>query len=88
MKRNWIEEELVEHFTLLPSEYHVVMGNKTSVNRLGFAVLLKYFQQEARFPTNEQEIPKITVEYIAKQIDVSPNLFTEYSWGGKEKTYT
>ncbi|MDG0949991.1 hypothetical protein P6U19_25320 [Bacillus paranthracis] len=26
--------------------------------------------------------------YIAKQLHLSPDLFHQYSWGGKEKTYT
>lgn len=88
MKKNWNNEELMEHFTLLPNERHLVMGNKTEVNRLGFAVLLKYFQQEARFPNKKQDIPKVVIEYIAKQLDISSDQFDEYSWGGKEKTYT
>ncbi|MGW8428861.1 DUF4158 domain-containing protein [Peribacillus simplex] len=31
---------------------------------------------------------KVVIEYIAKQLDVSPDRFDEYSWGGKEKAYT
>jgi hypothetical protein len=66
VKRNWNEEELIEHFTLLPDELYLAMGNKIEGNRLGFAVLLKYFQQEARFPYKKQDIPKVVMEYIAK----------------------
>ncbi|MES5849333.1 DUF4158 domain-containing protein [Bacillus cereus group sp. MG16] len=73
---------------LMPNELHLSMGNKTETNRLGFAVLLKYFQQKARFPSQKQDIPKVVIEYIAKQLDVSHDQFDEYSWGGKEKTYT
>lgn len=50
MKRNWNEDELLEHFVVLPIERKLI-GNKTGASRLGFAVLLKYFQQEARFPS-------------------------------------
>jgi TnpA family transposase/(2Fe-2S) ferredoxin len=64
------------------------MRNKTEGNRLGFAVLLKYFQQEAKFPSKKQDISKVVLDYIAKQLDLSPDLFDQYSWGGKEKTYT
>lgn len=70
---------------LMPNELHLSMGNKTETNRLGFAVLLKYFQQKARFPSQKQDIPKVVIEYIAKQLDVSHDQFDEYSWGGKEK---
>lgn len=88
MKKNWNEEELLANFMLMLNELHLSMGNKTETNRLGFAVLLKYFQQKARFPSQKQDIPKVVIEYIAKQLDVSHDQFDEYSWGGKEKTYT
>ncbi|MED2578201.1 Tn3 family transposase, partial [Bacillus thuringiensis] len=88
MKKNWNEDELLTDFVLMPNELHVSMVNKTEANRLGFALLLKYFQQEARFPSTKQDVPKVIIEYIAKQLDISPERFEEYRWGGKEKTYT
>ena len=57
MKRQWDTLELVEQFTLEPSEM-VLLENKSEENRLGFAVLLKFFQMEARFPRSKQEVPK------------------------------
>ncbi|MED3069659.1 Tn3 family transposase [Bacillus thuringiensis] len=88
MKRNWNEEELMEFFTLLPNDVDLAMKNKTDVNRLGFAVLFKYFQYKAAFPNQKQDIPSVVLTYIAKQLNLSPDLFHQYSWGGKEKTYT
>lgn len=38
MKRNWNEDELLEHFGVLPIERKLI-GNKTGASRLGFAVL-------------------------------------------------
>ena len=55
MKRNWELYELVEQFTLLPVEISL-LGNKSGANRLGFALLLKFFQVEARFPRYPQEV--------------------------------
>lgn len=78
MKRNWTEEELITDFILMPDELNLLMGNRTEANRLGFALLLKYFQQEAKFQTTKQDIPRVIIEYIAKQIDVSPDRFKEY----------
>nr|WP_261978656.1 DUF4158 domain-containing protein [Bacillus cereus] len=43
MKKNWIEDELLEHFILVDIE-HKLIGNKKGASRLGFTVLLKYFQ--------------------------------------------
>lgn len=87
MKKNWSEDELLTGFVLMPNELHLSMVNKTEANRLGFALLLKYFQQKARFPSTKQDVPKVIIEYIAKQLDISPERFEEYRWGGKEKTY-
>ena len=51
MKRLWSIDELVDHCTLLPNEL-ALLGNKTGPTRLGFAVLLKAFQLDGRFPTD------------------------------------
>lgn len=53
MKKSWTEEELLENYMLLPNERHLVLSKKTNANRLGFAALLKYFQKEARFPSEK-----------------------------------
>jgi hypothetical protein len=79
VKRQWDSEELVEHFTLLADE-SILLDNLSGSNRLGFALLLKFFQIEARFPISKQEIPKSVVSYIAKQVDVSPRAIKEYSF--------
>ncbi len=82
MKRQWNSEELVEHFTLLADE-SILLDNLSGSNRLGFALLLKFFQIEARFPLTKQEIPKSVVSYMAKQVDVSPRAIKEYSFSGR-----
>jgi hypothetical protein len=60
MKRNWQPEELVECWTLLPSEL-ALLAHKNPQNRLIFALLLKFFELEARFPESEHEIPSVVV---------------------------
>lgn len=77
MKRHWELEELIEYFTLMPSELSLI-GNKYAETRLGFAVLLKFFQMEARFPTSKTEIAKEIIDYIAKQVQVTGDLFDNY----------
>lgn len=69
MKRNWELDELIEHFTFLPNEMQQI-GNKSSETRIGFAVMFKFFQYEARFPFHKFEVPKVVISYIAKQIEV------------------
>ncbi|PHJ39781.1 transposase [Desulforamulus profundi] len=82
MKRNWELDELIEHFTFLPHEMQQI-GNKSGETRIGFAVLFKFFQFEARFPTHKYEVPKVVINYIAKQIDSSQELYST----GRSITY-
>jgi len=87
MKRKWNKDELLEHFVVVPAERKLI-GNKTGASRLGFTVLLKYFQQMARFPTKKQDVPKEIIEFIAHECGVSPALFEEYRWGADERNFT
>ena len=43
MKLAWNNDELLEHWAFLPDERQWIAG-KTSVNQLGFTVMLKFFQ--------------------------------------------
>jgi len=85
MKRSWDIEELIEHFTLVPPELEL-LGNKTGATRLGFALLLKCFQLEGRFPTARHEIPRSVVDYVAHQLKLDAALFSEYDWEGRTIT--
>jgi hypothetical protein len=49
MKRKWNTEELAEHWTLQPNEA-ALLAQKGERTRLGFAMRLKFFQFEHRFP--------------------------------------
>ncbi|VEP14527.1 transposase (fragment) [Hyella patelloides LEGE 07179] len=57
MKLNWQPEELIEHCTLISAELDL-LTKKTAINRLGIALLLKYFQYEGHFPTSKAEISR------------------------------
>lgn len=82
MKRNWELDELIEQFTILPNEMKLV-ENKLAENKIGFAVLLKFFQNEARFPTYKFEVPKPVISYIAKQIFCESDQYSRYDWNGR-----
>ena len=56
MKRELTQEELVEQGTLAPNQLLLLM-NKSGPGDLGFAVMLKLFHAEARFPFHRGEIP-------------------------------
>ena len=85
MKRQWEPEELIEQFILTPAELALLpedLTNANPSNRLGFAVLLKFFQVEARFPQHPVEVPKMVVHFIAQQLKLAEEDYRGYSWSG------
>ena len=48
-RREWELEDLIECWTLDEEEF-ALPANKTGATRLGFALMLKFFELEARFP--------------------------------------
>ena len=86
MKQNWELEELIEHFTVISEELSL-LRNKHGGTRLGFAVLLKFFQYQGRFPKAKNEISPQVIDYIAKQVDVPMDLYQEYDWDGRTIKY-
>ncbi|KXY39376.1 transposase [Bacillus cereus] len=86
MKQNWEIGELIEHFTIIPEEMRLI-GNKYGSTRLGFAVSLKFFQYQGRFPKGKQEINKQLIDYVAKQVGVPADSFQEYDWNGRSIKY-
>jgi hypothetical protein len=86
MRREWEPEELIAAWTLLDGDWELV-GNKTGATRLDFSLILKFFEQEARFPRHSGEIPKAAVDYVAGQVKVDPELCAEYKWTGSTIEY-
>lgn len=82
MKRHWDEHELVERWSLTSEEFEL-LRNRTDRNRIGFAVLLKFFQLDGRFPSERREFPRVALEYLATQVDVSAIKFSEYEFSGR-----
>ncbi|WP_217687117.1 DUF4158 domain-containing protein [Streptomyces sp. CAI-85] len=56
--------------------------NKSGATRLGFALLLKFFEAEARFPESAKEMPAAAVEYVAQQVKVPAGAWADYDWQG------
>ena len=86
MRREWEPEELIDCWTLVDDDWRLV-GNKTGATRLGFALILKYFDLEGRFPRYAGEVPKAAVDYVAGQVKVDPRVFGAYDWAGRTIEY-
>jgi hypothetical protein len=80
MRRDWDPEELIACWTLVEHDWELV-GKKTGATRLGFALLLKFFELEARFPRHAGELPKAAVAYLAEQVKVEPPRTLTARWG-------
>jgi hypothetical protein len=79
-------EELMVDWTLLPAEA-ILVGSKRGPARLGFAVLLKCFQREGRFPQRPQDVPPTVVAHLAAQVGIPPEHWSAYDWDGRTIIY-
>jgi hypothetical protein len=86
MQRHGTPEELAEQWTLFPRE-RVLLAHKSGPTRLGCAVLLKYFQCEARFRVYPPEVPSAIVAYLAQQVGVAAEVWPQYNWNGRAIKY-
>ncbi|MGW9287514.1 DUF4158 domain-containing protein [Streptomyces albidoflavus] len=82
MRQDWEPEDLIEVWTLLEDDLKRVR-NKSGATGLGFALLLKFFEVEARFPESAKEVPAAAVEYVAQQVKVPAGAWAEYDWQSK-----
>lgn len=78
MKQNWDERELIEYYWTLTDAEKQLLHQRAKRNRLGFAILLKFFQFEGRFPAFYKEVPKAGLDFLADQIAVSTDLWFDY----------
>ena len=79
MKLHWLADELVEFWSMTPDELGLLKGSSES-HRLGFALLLKFFQIEGYFPRTHREIPDEAIEFVAKFLDTPSSTFKDYSF--------
>ncbi|TDD53254.1 DUF4158 domain-containing protein [Nonomuraea terrae] len=70
MRREWELEDLIECRTLDEAEGEL-LANKSGATRLGFALLLKFFELGGRLPRRE-DVPKAAVDYVAGQVNRPP----------------
>nr|WP_214662244.1 DUF4158 domain-containing protein [Streptomyces polyasparticus] len=82
MRQEWEPEDLIEVWTLLEDDMGK-LRNKSGANRLGFALFLKFFEVEARFPESAGEVPAPAVSYLAQQVKVPTEEWSAYDWAGR-----
>ncbi len=82
MRIEWEQDELISAWTLVEGDWDLV-GEKVGAGRLGFALILQFYEIEGRFPAYPEEIPPAAVEYVASLVKVGAGLFSKYSWRGR-----
>jgi hypothetical protein len=82
MKRQWENEELIENWMLSVWDL-TQLGNKIGATRLGFAVLLKFFQHQGSFPSFKNEVAEQVISFVTAQVGVVPEAYLQYDWNGR-----
>ena len=86
MRAEWEPDELIDTWTLTGGDWDLI-ANKAGVTRLGFTVMLKFYEIEGRFPAYHEEVPQAAVAYLGSLVKVEPALFARYSWRGRTIEY-
>ncbi|MET3720366.1 MULTISPECIES: DUF4158 domain-containing protein [unclassified Arthrobacter] len=73
---------LIEGWTLVGRDLDL-LGQKPGPTRLGFALLLKFFEIEARFPSGPEEFDPAAVAYVSEQVGVPAEGLVSYMWTGR-----
>ena len=82
MKRVWIDEDLGLSWWIWPQEEPLIQA-KHGKTRLGFALLLKAFQLEGRFPEDPGDIAAPALAFVAAQLGTDSNEVFDYPWIGR-----
>src|SRR5579872_1328731 len=70
-------------FNLNDDELTLARKKNSDKNRLGFAVLLKYFQFESRYPKHIKFIDPLMLNTISNQLNISPSMINKFDWEGR-----
>lgn len=87
MRREWEPEDLIACWTLVEHDERELVAYKRGATRLGFALMLKFFEIDARFPRHVGEYPPAAVDYVARQVGVDPGDLADYEWSGRTFEY-
>ena len=79
------DDDVVADWTLVAADVSL-LGNKAGATRLGFALSLKFFELEARFPSSVGEFSDRVVGYVAEQVGVDPRQVASYEWASRTAT--
>ncbi|GEC91045.1 MULTISPECIES: Tn3 family transposase [Paenibacillaceae] len=73
------EWELATYYTFSQHDLDIINRHRRDYNRLGFAVQLALLRYPGWSITDMKEIPDFLLDYLAKQLDIEPGVFSLYA---------
>ena len=70
-------------YNLSNDELTLAKTKNSDKNRLGFALLLKYFQLENHYPKHIKFIDPLMLNTIANQLNMAPSIINNFDWEGR-----
>ena len=67
-------------FSMDSGELALAKSKYTSENKLVFAIMLKFFQIEGRYPANSDFIPQEMIDTLAIQLNCTVLCLDNYNW--------
>jgi len=84
VRQEWSPEDVVACWTLVDGDWDLV-SNKSGPTRLGFCLMLKFFEIAGRFPEFIEEFPQPAVEYVADLVKVPAAELAKYDLAGAKR---
>ena len=82
VKWHWSEDELETQWSLSADELALLPG-RTDSGRLGFVILLKFFQFQGFFPDSQKAIPHEIAVYLSQATNSAIADLDVYEWDGR-----
>lgn len=79
------ETELFRFYAFSEQDLSVIRQHRGDQNRLGFAVQLCYLRHPCRILQEEERPPEELLVFVARQLDVSPSCWDNYSIRGETR---
>jgi hypothetical protein len=67
VRREWELDDLIASWTLVDADQELLV-RLHSGGGLSFALMLKFFEIEGRFPRHPGEVPPAAVDFVARQL--------------------
>jgi TnpA family transposase len=72
VRREWDDlDDLIASWTLVDADQELLV-RLHSGSRLSFALMLKFFEIDGRFPRHATEVPPAAVDFVARQLGIDP----------------